>query len=199
MRSILTLVLAVLTALLAGCCCQVIGYAGNPNFSDPFQNDLIGPTTPNFPVALNFPDETMFFFPIFDDRRSSDLTLLGMRCDPLADGRVVVTARVENLGSSPVTADPFRSGELSALQVAAFVTTAGGARERVDGTSMLPLTVGGTVDLPLAPTLAPADQIVRIDVVADPNRIVPDPLRDNNVLSWQGTMRSDYPECQILR
>ena len=199
MRSMLTLVLAALTALLAGCCCQVIGYAGNPNFSDPFQNDLIGPTTPNFPVALNFPDETMFFFPIFDDRRSSDLTLLGMRCDPLADGRVVVTARVENLGSSPVTADPFRSGELSALQVAAFVTSAGGARERVDGTSMLPLTVGGTVDLPLAPTLAPADQIVRIDVVADPNRIVPDPLRDNNVLSWQGTMRNDYPECQILR
>ena len=199
MRSILTLVLAALTALLAGCCCQVVGYEGNPNFSNPFENDLIGPTTPRFPVVLSFPDETDYFFPLYEERPRSDLALLGMRCDPLADGRVVVTARVENLGSSPVTADPFRSGELSALRVAAFVTTASGGRERVEGPSMLPLTVAGTVDLPLAPTLAPADQIVRIDVVADPNRIVPDPLRDNNVLSWQGTMRNDYPECQILR
>ena len=27
---------------------------------------------------------------------------------------------------------------------------------------------------------------MRIDVVADPDRVVPDPLRDNNVLSWRG-------------
>jgi hypothetical protein len=199
MRSILILSWLALTALIAGCCCQVIGYQGNPNFSDPFVNDTIGPTIPRFPVVLNFPDETDWFFPMFDERPRSDLALLGMRCDPLSDGRVVVTARVENLGSSPVTPEPFRSGELSGLRVAAIVTTVGGARERVDGTTMLPLTVGGTVDLPLAPTLAPADQIVRIDVIADPLRTVPDPLRDNNVLSWQGSMRNDLPECQILR
>jgi len=199
MRSILTLGLVALTAFLAGCCCQVVGYAGNPNFSDPFQNDLIGPTTPNFPVVLNFPDETMYFFPMFDDRRSSDLSLIGMRCDALSDGRLVVTARVENLGSSPITPEPFRSGELSALRVAAVVTTADGGRERVNGTSMLPLSVAGTVDMSLAPTIAAASDVVRIDVIADPGRIIPDPLRDNNVLSWQGNLRPDAPDCKIER
>jgi hypothetical protein len=199
MRSILALGLVALTALLAGCCCQVVGYAGNPNFSDPFQNDLIGPTTPNFPVVLNFPDETMYFFPMFDDRRSSDLVLLSMGCYAISGGNVLVTARVENLGSSPVTPDPFRSGELSALRVAAVVTTAGGARETIDGATMLPVTPTGVVDFVLGPTLAPADQIVRIDVIADPGRVVPDPLRDNNVLSWEGNMRPDAAQCTVAR
>jgi hypothetical protein len=199
MRSMLTLGLAAFTALLAGCCCQVVGYAGNPNFSDPFQNDLIGPTIPNFPVVLNFPDETMYFFPIFDDRRSSDLVLLGMRCDADDYGHLYVTARVENLGSSPITPNPFTSGELSGLRVAAFVTTASGAQERVDGTSMLPLTVAGTIDLPLLPTRVLASDVVRIDVVADPDRVVPDPLRDNNVLSWEGAMRANAADCKIER
>jgi hypothetical protein len=199
MRSILTLGLVALTALVAGCCCRVVGYAGNPNFSDPFQNDLIGPTTPNFPVVLNFPDETMYFFPIYDDRRSSDLALLGMRCDALDDGRLVVTARVENLGSSPISPSFFNSAELSGLRVAAIVTTASGAQERVDATSMLPLSVAGTVNLSTFPTRAPASEVVRVDVVADPERIVPDPLRDNNVLSWQGSMRPESVDCKIER
>lgn len=200
MRSILTFGLVVLTALVAGCCCRVIGYEGNPNFPDPFVNDTIGPTIPSFPVVLNFPDETMFFFPIaLDERRSSDLALIGMRCDALGDGRLVVTARVENLGSSPITPELFRAGELSALRVAAIVTTAGGGRERVDGTSMLPLTVAGTVDFPLAPTIAPASEVVRVDVIADPGRVIPDPLRDNNVLSWQGSMRPDAVDCKVER
>ncbi|HVP88798.1 MAG TPA: hypothetical protein VMU79_12045 [Casimicrobiaceae bacterium] len=198
MRSILTLILVALTALLTGCCCRVIGYEGNPNFSDPFQNDLIGPTTPNFPIALNFPDETMFFFPMYDDRRSSDLAVVAMQCSRAGDG-VVVTARVENLGSSPIAPEPFRSGELSALRVSAIVTTANGARERLDGASMLPLTVSGTLDMSMGPTLAAASDIVRIDVIADPARIVPDPLRDNNVLSWQGSLRPDAPDCKIER
>jgi hypothetical protein len=199
MRSMLTLGLAALTALVAGCCCQVVGYAGNPNFSDPFQNDLIGPTLPNFPVVLNFPDETMYFFPIFNDRRSSDLALLGMQCAALDDGRLVVIARVENLGSSPITPNLFSSAELSGVRVAAFVTTASGEQERVDGTSMLPLSVAGTIDLSMFPTRAPASDVVRIDVVADPERVVPDPLRDNNVLSWQGTMRPDAAQCKVER
>jgi len=200
MRSILTLGLVVLTARVGGCCCRVIGYEGNPNFSDPFVNDTIGPTIPSFPVVLNFPDETMFFFPIaLDDKPRSDLALLSMGCYAISGGNVLVTARVENLGSSPITPEVFRAGELSALRVAAIVTTAGGGRERVDATSMLPLTAGGTVDLVLGPTLAPADQIVRIDVIADPARIVPDPLRDNNVLSWQGNMRADAAQCTVER
>jgi hypothetical protein len=40
---------------------------------------------------------------------------------------------------------------------------------------------------------------VRIDVVADPDRIVPDPLRDNNVLSWTGTMQPTSPQCTVMR
>jgi len=112
---------------------------------------------------------------------------------------VVVTARVENLGSSPIAPEPFRSGELSALRVSAIVTTANGARERLDGASMLPLTVSGTLDMSMGPTLAAASDIVRIDVIADPARIVPDPLRDNNVLSWQGSLRPDAPDCKIER
>ena len=199
MRSMLTLGLAALTALVAGCCCQVVGYQGNPNFSDPFQNDLIGPTIPSFPVALTFPDETMYFFPIFDDRRSSDLVLLGMRCDTDDYGHLYVTARVENLGSSPITPNVFTSGGFGAVRVAAVVTTADGVRERVDGTSMLPLTVAGTIELPLLPTRALASDVVSIDVEADPDRVVPDPLRDNNVLSWQGTMRPNAADCKIER
>jgi hypothetical protein len=122
-----------------------------------------------------------------------------MRCDALADGRLVVTARIENLGSSPITPELFRAGELSGLRVAAIVTTAGGGRERVDGTSMMPLTVAGTVELPLAPTIAPANEVVRVDVIADPGRVIPDPLRDNNVLSWQGNMRPDAVDCKVER
>jgi hypothetical protein len=141
----------------------------------------------------------MYFFPIFDDQRSSDLALLGMSCIALDDGRFVVTARLENLGSSPITPNPFTSAELSGLRVAAFVTTASGAQERVDGTSMLPLTVAGTVELETTATRARASEVVRIDVVADPERIVPDPLRDNNVLSWQGSMRPDMAQCKVER
>ena len=33
----------------------------------------------------------------------------------------------------------------------------------------------------------------RIDVEADPDRVVPDPLRDNNTLTWQGTMAAASP------
>ena len=61
------------------------------------------------------------------------------------------------------------------------------------------VTVGGTTILALAPTRVPAGDIVRIDVVADPDRIVPDPLRDNNILSWTGTMQSTSPQCTVTR
>jgi hypothetical protein len=63
----------------------------------------------------------------------------------------------------------------------------------------VPLPVGGAVTLVLAPTRAPAGDIVRIDVVADPDHIVPDPLRDNNVLSWTGTMQPTNPQCTVMR
>ena len=48
------------------------------------------------------------------------------------------------------------------------------------------------------PDAGMASEVVRIDVVADPDRVVPDPLRDNNVLSWQGNMRP-LPDCSVDR
>ena len=61
--------------------CQVVGYAGSPSFDDPFVNDTIGPTTPPFPLVFYFPDNTMYFFPIYGTGRPvSDLDLLAFRC-----------------------------------------------------------------------------------------------------------------------
>lgn len=198
MRWIVTVGLVALAALAAGC--QVVGYAGNPNFDDPFQNDLIGPTTPPFPIVLYFPDDTMYFFPIYGDGRlRSDLDLLGMRCAAAGDGSLVVSAFLENQGFSPVAPNWFSVGKAGAIRIAAVVTTRDGARELVDVKSMQPLTVAGIVNLKMTPTQAQAADVVRIDMVADPDRVVPDPLRDNNVLSWEGTMQAGAVQCTVDR
>ena len=197
MRSILNLGLAALAALVAGC--QVVGYAGNPNFDDPFVNDTIGAYPYNFPAVLSFPDDTMYFFPIYAGAPQSDLMVLAMRCDPQDDGTLKVTAKIENQGSSPAAPEWFRSGELSAIRVAAIVTTADGTRERVEATRMQPLPVAATIDMTMGPTRARAADVVRVDVIADPTRVMPDPLRDNNVLSWQGSMRPDLLQCTMER
>jgi len=197
MRWILTVWLAVLAALAAGC--QYVGYAGNPNFDDPFKNDLIGPTQQNFPLVLQFPDETDWGFPLYSGRPTSDLDLLGVRCAALGDGRLVVSAFLENQGWSPVTPNWFSIGSPGAIRIAARVTTADGATEFVDVRSMQALTVAGIVNLKMNPTQAQAANVVRIDVVADPDRVVPDPLRDNNVLSWQGTMQPGAVQCSVDR
>jgi hypothetical protein len=64
---------------------------------------------------------------------------------------------------------------------------------------MQPLTVAGIINLSMPPTQARAPDVVRIDMVADPDRVVPDPLRDNNVLSWQGTMQPGAVQCTVDR
>jgi hypothetical protein len=51
----------------------------------------------------------------------------------------------------------------------------------------------------MSPLAVPASDIVRIDVEVDPDRVVPDPLRDNNVLTWQGTMQAADPRCSAAR
>jgi hypothetical protein len=198
MRSIIALGLAALAALLAGC--QVVGYAGNPGFDNPFVNDTIGPTAEPFPTVFYFPDNTMYFFPIYGNGRPvSDLDLLAFRCAARNDGRLVVTALVENLGTTPVAPDWFRAGDLGAVRVAALVTTRSGERERINSTTYVPMTVGNPIEMTFTPTNAMVSDIVRIDMVADPDRVVPDPLRDNNVLSWQGTMGVPDPNCATYR
>jgi hypothetical protein len=197
MRWIVTVGLVALAALVAGC--QYVGYAGNPYFDDPFKNDLIGPTQQNFPLVLQFPDETDWGFPLYSGRPTSDLDLLGMRCAALGDGRLVVSAFLENEGWSPVAPNWFSIGRPGAIRIAARVTTADGATEFVDARSMQALTVAGIVNMKMNPTQAQAANVVRIDVVADPDRVVPDPLRDNNVLSWQGTMQPGAVQCTVDR
>jgi hypothetical protein len=88
---------------------------------------------------------------------------------------------------------------MGAFRVAAVVTTAGGARELIDVVQRLPLTVPDTTDLTLGPTTALANDVVAITVVVDPDRVVPDPQRDNNVLFWQGTMQASNPQCTVVR
>jgi hypothetical protein len=198
MRSIIAFGLAALAALLAGC--QVVGYAGNQGYDNPFVNDTIGPTAEPFPVVFQFPDNTMYFFPIYGNGRPvSDIDLLAFRCAARPDGRLVVTALVENLGQTPVTWDWFRSGDLGALRVAALVTTKSGGQERLSSTIYVPVTIGNPTEMTFTPTLALATDVVRIDMVADPERVIPDPLRDNNVLSWQGTMGVPDPDCATYR
>jgi hypothetical protein len=184
---------------LAGC--QISGAYRDASYAasaTPY-TDEIPPRPAYFRYVMTFPDDTMYFYPIFDDQPPhSDLKLNSIRCVAGEDGWVVIAANVKNLGYSIIPSIPLR-GDLGAFRVAATVTTASGARDEVYATQYVPLTVGGTVTLVLAPTRAPAGDIVRIDVEADPDRIVPDPLRDNNVLSWTGTMQPSSPQCTVTR
>lgn len=199
MRSIAKIGMVAVAVTLAGC--QISGAYRDASFAasaTPY-TDEIPPRPVYVPYVLTFPDNTMYFYPIFDDQpRHSDLKLNSMLCVAGSDGFVVVAANVQNLGSTIIPNLPL-NGDLGAFRVAAIVTTASGVRDEVYATQYVPLTVGGAVTLVLAPTRAPAGDIVRIDVVADPDRIVPDPLRDNNVLSWTGTMQPTSPQCTVMR
>ena len=200
MRSIAKFGMVAVAVTLAGC--QISGAYRDASFaaSASAYTDEIPPRPVYVPYVMSFPDNTMYFYPIFDDQpRHSDLKLNSMGCILGQDGFVVIAANVQNLGSSIIPNIPYFSGDLGAFRVGATVTTASGARDVVYAIQYVPLTVGGTVTLVLAPTRAPAGDIVRIDVVADPDRVVPDPLRDNNALSWTGTMQSANPQCTVMR
>ena len=200
MRSIAKFGMVAVAVTLAGC--QISGAYRDASFaaSASAYTDEIQRRPVYVPYVLSFPDNTMYFYPIFDDQpRHSDLKLNSMGCILGQDGFVVIAANVQNLGSSIIPNIPYFNGDLGAFRVGATVTTASGARDVVYAIQYVPLTVGGTVTLVLAPTRAPAGDIVRIDVVADPDRVVPDPLRDNNALSWTGTMQSANPQCTVMR
>ena len=197
MRSIVVLMLAGIAALLGGC--QVTGYYSNGRYASSIYTDDIQPRKVYFPTVLKFPDDTMFFYPMSDDPPHADLNLTSIACYAQRDGALLVTASVRNQGSAIVPAIPLMTGDLGAFRIAAVVRTAGGAQERLDVVQTVPMTVARTVSFVLGPTLAPASEVVAIDVVVDPDRVVPDPLRDNNVLSWRGTMQSANPQCAVAR
>jgi hypothetical protein len=200
MRSIARFGMVAIAVTLAGC--QISGAYRDASYaaSATAYTDEIPPRPAYFRYVMTFPDDTMYFYPIFDDQPPhSDLKLNSIGCIAGSDGFVVIAANVQNLGSTIIPAIPFFNGDLGAFRVAATVTSASGARDEVSAVQNVPMTVGGTSLLVLAPTRVPAGDIVRIDVVADPDRIVPDPLRDNNILSWTGTMQPASPQCTVMR
>jgi hypothetical protein len=198
MRSLIVLQLAGVAGLLAGCVYTGVYELDGRPVTSPY-SDSPEPHKIYFPYVLKYPDETMFFFPASDEPPHSDLNLLAIGCDRRTDGTLAVSARVRNQGSSIVPVAPFINGDLGAFRVAAVVTTADGASEEVDAVQVIPVTVNGTVDLTLRPTRAQAADVVGVDVVADPDRIVPDPLRDNNALSWRGAMYAPRADCTVTR
>jgi hypothetical protein len=148
---------------------------------------------------LTFPDETMYFYPIYDNLPRADLNLRAISCTRLDDGTLVVTVRVQNMGADIVANTALLTGDLAAFRVVATVTTANGAREDVSVAQVVPLTVASTVSLAMNPTLLQAADVTRIEVVADPDRVVPDPVREINNLTWEGRMDPTSVQCNVAR
>ena len=103
------------------------------------------------------------------------------------------------MGADIITNTPLLTGDLAAFRVSATVTTADGGHETVSVAQVVPLTVASTVTLALNATRAQASDVTRIDVVADPDRVVPDPVRENNFLSWQGRIDATNAQCNVER
>ena len=195
MRSIARMGLLAVVAALAGC--ESLPYGGD-RFSTTVYDEV--PARPiRFPTKLTYPDNTMLGFAIYDDDPRSDLRLDSISCRRGDDGRLVVLASVRNMGADDIYRVPFYSGDMAAFRVAATVTTAAGAQERFEAVRYLRLNVASNVVLALNSTTIPAADVTRIDVVADPDRIVPDPIRDNNVLSWRGAIDGANPQCDARR
>jgi len=196
MRKIVQLGLVAGVILLAGC--QIRSYGENQRFSTWSDAD-IPLRAVRFPTMLTFPDETMYFYPIYDSLPRADLNLRAISCTRLDDGTLVVTVRVQNMGADIVANTALLTGDLAAFRVVATVTTANGAREDVGVAQVVPLTVASTVSLAMNPTLLQAADVTRIEVVADPDRIVPDPVRENNNLTWEGRMDATSVQCNVVR
>ena len=195
MRSIARIGLLAAIAALAGC--ESLPYGGD-RFSTTVYDEV--PARPiRFPTKLTYPDNTMFGFAIYDDDPRADLRLDSISCRRGDDGRLVVLASVRNMGADDIYRVPFYSGDMAAFRVAATVTTAAGAQERFEAVRYLRLNVASNAVLALNSTIIPAADVTRIDVVADPDRIVPDPIRDNNVLSWRGANDRANPQCDARR
>ena len=79
-----------------------------------------------------------------------------------------------------------------------MVTSANGTREQISAVAMYSPPVAKQVEMKFRPTRLASDACA-VDVVVT-DRVVPDPLRDNNVLSWQGSMRPGAPpDCGTYR
>lgn len=200
MRLYATMGLLLGAVLVAGC---QTGQYRETRFTSPIFDDSSNYATTRYrdrpPYILSFPDETMFFIPIYDGTPRSDLNLQAISCAKATDGTLIVNARVQNLGAFIIPPQELLTGEVGSFRVTAQVTWSGGAKEEVAANLPIPMTVSGVVNMQLHRTRYFAKDVVSIDVIVDPDRIVPDPVRLNNVLSWKGTMAGDTPRCDIAR
>lgn len=194
MRKIAGIGLIAAIGTLAGC--QLLPYDGDRFTATVY--DEIPPRPVHFPTKIMYPDYTMFGFPIYDEDLRADLKLDSISCRRGDDGRLVVLANVHNMGAMDIYGVPFFNGDMAAFRVAATVTTASGAQERFEAIRYARLNVASNAVLTLN-SVTPAAEVTRIDVVADPDRVVPDPIRDNNVLTWRGRIDGSNPQCDAQR
>jgi hypothetical protein len=190
----------VATAMLAGC---QVNPSADTRFSSPIFTDFGDVMTfqdqDRPPYVLSYPDETMFFFPIYSRPRRADLSLRAISCRKASDGTLVVSARVQNLGADIIATREQLWGEVGAFRVVARVTWSGGLQQDVYASLPIPMGVSAVLTLDLGRTHYFAKDVTQIDVLVDPDRIIPDPVRLNNALRWSGTMNPDAPNCDVVR
>jgi hypothetical protein len=200
MRLLAAIGLFLAAAILAGC--QTMS-SPDQKFSSPIFADYSGierwQDRDRPPYVFTYPDDTMFFYPIYRGELRSDLNLRSISCSRASDGSLVVNARVSNMGADIVPTIMQLTGDLGAFRILAVVTWTGGVQQEVDVMVPIPMSVPSTVEYSLKRTRYFAADVTRIDVVADPDRVVPDPVRLNNVLTWQGKMNGDNPNCDVVR
>jgi len=187
-------------AILAGC---QIAPTPETRFSSPIFTNFSDIATVQDrdrpPYILSYPDETMFFFPIYERPLRSDLNLKAIACKRSTDGALIVSARIQNLGADIIPPKEQLYGEISSFRVLARVTWSTGASQDVYASLPIPMGVSAVFNLDTKQTRYFATDVTRIDVLVDPDQIVPDPVRINNALSWQGTMNPDSPNCDVVR
>jgi len=146
-----------------------------------------------------YPDRTQFFLPLEDVPLRSDLNLRQIRCDRLPNGNLAVYASVMNQGADIIATQELVSGDRGSFRVVATLTGADGSREVIEAPVIRAMPVSANADVRLRGMRMATAQITGIDVVVDPDKVVPDALRLNNRLQWKGTLDADAPQCTVAR
>jgi hypothetical protein len=146
-----------------------------------------------------YPDRTHFGFAPEDIPLRSDLNLWQIQCDVLPNGGLAVHASVVNEGRDIIATQELMSGDRGSFRVVATLTGADGATEVIEAPVFRAMPVTAVADVRLRGVRMPTAQITGIDVVADPDKVVPDPIRLNNRLQWKGTLDPASPQCTVAR
>jgi hypothetical protein len=146
-----------------------------------------------------YPDRTHFGFPPEDIPLRSDVNLQQISCDVLPNGRLALYASVLNQGGDIIATQELMSGDRGSFRVVATLTAADGSQETIEAPVIRAMRVTDVADIRLRGMRMPTDQIKAIEVVADPDRVVPDPVRQNNRLQWKGTLDPASPQCTVAR